>query len=166
MEQIQHFLYTPFLYILFYLLQYTQIEHNRMRSRCKQCSGTGICASTTAKGASTSNTRGRASASTTAGASCRAGPSICGTSITHTHTHTHTEHCLIKVFFHSRVFKYKFLSLVTSLPLSEQTISSPTCGLACESIHTFYSLQVHYECQSLLYTASESVTTSLFSGTS
>jgi hypothetical protein len=69
MEQIHHFLHTPFLSFLFYLLQYTQIQHNRMRSRCKQCSGSSICASTTAKEASESNTGGRASASTTAGAS-------------------------------------------------------------------------------------------------
>ena len=165
MEQIHHFLHTPFLSFLFYLLQYTQIQHNRMRSRCKQCSGSSICASTTAKEASESSTGGRASASTTAGASSRAS----NLRVEHQRERERErerEHCLIKVFFHSRVFKYKFLSPATSLPLSEQTISSPTCGLACASIYTFYSLQVHYECQSLVYTASESVTTSLFSGTS
>ncbi len=90
-------------------------------------------------------------------------PSILHKRSAPTHKPTHQSQCSV----HDSLLQlYKFLSPATSLPLSEQTISSPTCGLVCASIYTFYSLQVHYECQSLVYTASESVTTSLFSGTS
>jgi hypothetical protein len=128
MEQIQHFLYTPFLSFRFYLLQYTQIEHNRMRSRCKQCSGSSICASTTQP------RKKRVQAIRGAGL-LRAQPQAHRVEQGHQFAgrasgrDREREHCLINVFFHSRVFKYKFLSPATYLPLSEQTISSPTCGL-------------------------------------